>query len=589
MTRTIKLTGTKFSLSADFELGANQTLQLANSVNVGTFGVVGNGIANDSVAMQAAATAAAGGRLVIPAGTYAIKAVVISANTHVECDRNAVFIPSDTSDATSANYIIGLAGDGITWTGGQILGQISTTHGVVPKPYYGLKVSQSDGDEHPADITIRDLTVTGCYQGIWAISSDGMTVNNVTVDRCYQWGMAFPAPRTKRLMVNGFRALNTGINEGLKIASLYQQTGDATADILLTNLHIEGCGGLHPTPSNWQNGIDLFTSAAQRVEISNFNLVNNYGGGLELKTNHAPDIDPNEYKNVRIHNGHVTTTQNNCAAISMNVTSPAPIAADTARQVSISDVQFDYVGAAAPSSANGIAMNAWTDVTIANCQFYGQFTRAINPSASGSFDSTLRRLFVSDCYVKGAANGFVVSSGVIETAVLTDNHFITTGECVYTLTAVTGSRLVVAGGTCETSGAATPAILVAGNVTDCLIRDVDVRATTYAVRANNGSGDVYRCRLASSTVEAMRVSGGAWVQRDNDLSVLTTKSAYIVTAGAITSYRNSRGSNTTTPTLYAQVGEVVYNAAPAAAGVMGWVCTTAGSPGTWKTFGTIES
>lgn len=26
---------------------------------------------------------------------------------------------------------------------------------------------------------------------------------------------------------------------------------------------------------------------------------------------------------------------------------------------------------------------------------------------------------------------------------------------------------------------------------------------------------------------------------------------------------------------------------PTAGGVMGWVCTTAGSPGTWKTFGAI--
>lgn len=37
------------------------------------------------------------------------------------------------------------------------------------------------------------------------------------------------------------------------------------------------------------------------------------------------------------------------------------------------------------------------------------------------------------------------------------------------------------------------------------------------------------------------------------------------------------------------VGDIVFNTAPAAAGTIGWVCTTAGSPGTWKTFGTIAS
>lgn len=34
-------------------------------------------------------------------------------------------------------------------------------------------------------------------------------------------------------------------------------------------------------------------------------------------------------------------------------------------------------------------------------------------------------------------------------------------------------------------------------------------------------------------------------------------------------------------------GDVVWNSEPSAAGVIGWVCTASGSPGTWKTFGTI--
>ena len=38
-----------------------------------------------------------------------------------------------------------------------------------------------------------------------------------------------------------------------------------------------------------------------------------------------------------------------------------------------------------------------------------------------------------------------------------------------------------------------------------------------------------------------------------------------------------------------KVGDMVYNSAPAAAGAIGWVCTTAGTPGTWKTFGAIAA
>lgn len=38
-----------------------------------------------------------------------------------------------------------------------------------------------------------------------------------------------------------------------------------------------------------------------------------------------------------------------------------------------------------------------------------------------------------------------------------------------------------------------------------------------------------------------------------------------------------------------QVGDVVEHLTPAASGNIGWVCTTAGSPGTWKTYGAISA
>ena len=36
-------------------------------------------------------------------------------------------------------------------------------------------------------------------------------------------------------------------------------------------------------------------------------------------------------------------------------------------------------------------------------------------------------------------------------------------------------------------------------------------------------------------------------------------------------------------------GDIVYNATPSAAGTIGWICVTAGTPGTWKTFGAISA
>ena len=36
------------------------------------------------------------------------------------------------------------------------------------------------------------------------------------------------------------------------------------------------------------------------------------------------------------------------------------------------------------------------------------------------------------------------------------------------------------------------------------------------------------------------------------------------------------------------IGEIVWNSAPVAAGTIGWVCTSSGTPGRWKSFGRIS-
>lgn len=38
-----------------------------------------------------------------------------------------------------------------------------------------------------------------------------------------------------------------------------------------------------------------------------------------------------------------------------------------------------------------------------------------------------------------------------------------------------------------------------------------------------------------------------------------------------------------------KVGDIIFNDAPAGSGKIGWVCTTAGTPGTWKTWGAIDA
>lgn len=51
--------------------------------------------------------------------------------------------------------------------------------------------------------------------------------------------------------------------------------------------------------------------------------------------------------------------------------------------------------------------------------------------------------------------------------------------------------------------------------------------------------------------------------------------------------RASAGSVPTSGTY--RVGHIVWNTYPTPGGVVGWICTTAGTPGTWKTFGAISA
>ena len=54
------------------------------------------------------------------------------------------------------------------------------------------------------------------------------------------------------------------------------------------------------------------------------------------------------------------------------------------------------------------------------------------------------------------------------------------------------------------------------------------------------------------------------------------------------SARHFRGPGIPTTGSYV-MGDVMWNSAPNVAAAIGWVCVTAGTPGTWKSFGTISA
>jgi len=66
--------------------------------------------------------------------------------------------------------------------------------------------------------------------------------------------------------------------------------------------------------------------------------------------------------------------------------------------------------------------------------------------------------------------------------------------------------------------------------------------------------------------------------------------ASVVLEGVIEHNDRVRANASAAPATGAwQQGDTLYDTTPSAGGTMGWVCTAAGTPGTWKTFGAIEA
>lgn len=570
-----------------------EQLVYTSVVNAKDFGAVGDGVANDSAALNLAAVAAAGKKLYIPAGTYKVKAVNISANTTVECDANTVFTPWDTTDKTSNNYIIRLDGDNISWTGGKISGQVYSALGDDPSPYYGMVIRKLTGNLFAAGTRLRNFETIGCRQGIWCISTDELTVENVTVRSPYQWGLSFPAPRTKKLIVNNVRVYNSGINEGLKISSLYQQSGDATSEIILNNLHIENCGALDPAVG--QNGIDLFIGAAQRLSLSNFNIVNSGASGIELKRANSALISPNRYEYILIQNGMITCNKDNTGGITLNISADDsnvyPASSLEQGKVMIQNVQFNYTGPSSPTSVEAIAMSAWSDVFISGCQFNGDFTTYINPSAAAAVtDRSITRLVVSNCSGYGAKQAMFIGSTLVDAKII-NNIFETTDDVIVFSTSSTSNNVLIKGNYLKSLASGSFGIYnIAATVNDMVIEDNNIFTDSYCISTNGSNCVIRNNHLKSVTQDAVRIYSGTCEYYKNSIEVISTRRAFLVTSGTMTSYSNFRGSNTVAPTTAATVGEIVHNSAPASGGFLGWICTTAGNAGAavWKTFGAIS-
>lgn len=137
---------------------------------------------------------------------------------------------------------------------------------------------------------------------------------------------------------------------------------------------------------------------------------------------------------------------------------------------------------------------------------------------------------------------------------------------------------------------------------------IDYRSNRISVKDDSGTltgGDIFTITLPAALSRRSQWIDNTLVSEDGTFTVrvvnaiqtnlLVRSDAAQLNIGPylieedFTSQRKDIRSTAAPTTGTWQVGDIVWNTAPAAGGTLGWVCVTAGTPGTWKTFGTIAA
>jgi hypothetical protein len=140
------------------------------------------------------------------------------------------------------------------------------------------------------------------------------------------------------------------------------------------------------------------------------------------------------------------------------------------------------------------------------------------------------------------------------------------------------ASLVVTGGITATTTVAATGAVTGSNLTGTNTGDVTLGAVAAVPNANGSSlaGQVLTLQPADGTFPGVVTTGA------QTFAGAKTFASVNVGAGAQTAAAAAPVGGAHT------VGEIVWNTVPTSHGYVGWVCITAGTPGTWNTFGLVS-
>jgi len=217
------------------------------------------------------------------------------------------------------------------------------------------------------------------------------------------------------------------------------------------------------------------------------------------------------------------------------------------------------------------------------------------------------------CTFNGSDGAYVRNGAGLDTLAFYNCNF---EQCVTTDLSVEGTVRGLTLNTCRSEGLDGGTSFLISPVSPSSVGGLNVTGCFWTGDAGNANpinitGNVSNLNVTGNIVDYMGfqqfvylngagqagVISGNYCVNTPTTKVVSAPRAGVVTfanynsSGAMTDYDGllTKGYGSAPPVsgTYA-VGSIIWNSAPASAGYIGWVCTVAGTPGTWKTFGLIS-
>lgn len=238
-------------------------------------------------------------------------------------------------------------------------------------------------------------------------------------------------------------------------------------------------------------------------------------------------------------------------------------------------------------SSYSVYMNAFTgggQYMFSGCTFTGSIGFYLSNTAAtdglGFFNCNFEQCVSNDVYIAGSVSGLTISACRSEGLNGSSSFLLQpdTGQIV--------SGVSITGCSWQSDS---------GNAFAVDIGGANVKGFSITGNHANYIGFLGFVRL-NGAGEAGVISGNYCAETPSDKIVNTPREGVVAFSnynpyGAMTNYENlvvlGRAAAAPVTGTYA-VGSIIYNSAPASAGFVGFVCTVAGTPGTWRTFGLIS-